>query len=318
MGSRSTPVANDGTAVAARIGMRTPNLLSIVAAAYLVLAGCSAEQEGLTDENDANLTPEQRRTLRVNDEFVTKLLTKLHTEPSDASSVVATVPKGARVKLRMKPSSVPWYNVSWTLDTNEKVGYLHRNTVEMPASSSGPAKTPDADTPADTGGLYISRPGYKELNVTFFNQYDSATINPGGSCGNTSAAMVLNFYGIRKTPDGIRESYGHGLKAQYSRSASRSSIKKHLDAGRPVMIHGWFTGPGHVMVVVGYDESAKEWIVNDPSGMWSGTFKGGYSGNTGQNGKGRRYSYSSFSNTVIGSDGDIWITTAGQTEFSVQ
>jgi hypothetical protein len=180
------------------------------------------------------------------------------------------------------------------------------------------------------------------LPVPYLNQYEDATINPGGSCGNTSAAMVLAYYGGRKGPDGVRGAYAgggqcggaeawqcpeglgsilrtEGLFAKTSRTASRTTVKRQIDAGRPVIVHGYFTSVGHIMVVVGYDDEKREWIVNDPAGRWCGGVGGGYAscGGDYDSGKSRRYTYGALSDAVIGVDGDIWMTAASRTDFSL-
>ena len=183
----------------------------------------------------------------------------------------------------------------------------------------------------------------KVLAVPYLNQYDDATVNPNGSCGNTSTAMLLRFYGISRTPDGVRGAYdgggdcggaykpwqcpeglsriqrSEGLSSKYTRAGSRSMIKRLIDAGRQFIVHGNFTSVGHIMVIVGYDDNAGQWVVNDPAGRWCGGVGGGYSACRGDydSGKTRRYSYASFSNGVLGVDGDIWLSTASRTSFSL-
>jgi hypothetical protein len=49
---------------------------------------------------------------------------------------------------------------------------------------------------------------YNVSGVPYFYQY-SNSINPGGSCQNTSIAMLLKYYGAANlTPDGISSQYG--------------------------------------------------------------------------------------------------------------
>ena len=68
-----------------------------------------------------------------------------------------------------------------------------------------------------------------------------------------------------------------------------------------MIIHGFFTGYGHVIVVTGYD--ANGYYVNDPAGMWSQVFKGGYGGSSSTAGKNAYYSRSAFEAAVGTYDG---------------
>ena len=54
--------------------------------------------------------------------------------------------------------------------------------------------------------------------------------------------------------------------------------------GRPVIIHGYFTASGHIIVIRGYDASG--FIVNDPYGEF---FQSGYDNR--RSGAGLHYSY---------------------------
>ena len=58
-------------------------------------------------------------------------------------------------------------------------------------------------------------------------------------------------------------------------AGSISGMKSLLDRGLPVIIHGYFTSAGHVVVVLGYD-SGGYWV-HDPAGTWNESFMGGYS-----------------------------------------
>lgn len=42
-----------------------------------------------------------------------------------------------------------------------------------------------------------------------------------------------------------------------------------------MIVHGYFTGYGHVLVVTGFD--GENYRVNDPAGEWNLEFMGGYS-----------------------------------------
>jgi hypothetical protein len=133
-------------------------------------------------------------------------------------------------------------------------------------------------------------------NVPYFFQY-SNTINPGGSCQNTSIAMLLNFYGYAITPDDISRRWGTtyaqspaGLAEVFNSYASAAGLRQRLRArtdgtmallnsllnqGKPVIVHGYFTDYGHVLPIVGFDGDS--YTVNDPAGKWSQVFKyGGY------------------------------------------
>jgi uncharacterized protein YvpB len=167
------------------------------------------------------------------------------------------------------------------------------------------------------------------LSAPYFYQYHNAH-EPGGTCGLTSASMMLRFWGETVTPDGLYRAYGkargqspeglaslyqaHGLHARYSRAGSFAMIKRQIDAGRPVVVHGWFTSAGHILVVVGYN--AQGFIVNDPAGLWSGCVACGYAGRTPTNGRGALYGYAAF-RAAVGFDGDIWLSSASDRAFSL-
>lgn len=159
-----------------------------------------------------------------------------------------------------------------------------------------------------------------KLDVTFLNQYDNH-YEPNGTCGLTSASMMLSFHKKKsfdpdnlykkfgkykgQSPEGLASIYkSYGLKGRYTRTGTRQQIKKLLKSGTPVVTHGWFTKSGHVIVITGYDK--KGFIVNDPSGKWNGCYKCGY--DAWASGKSLNYSYSKLNSSVLGVDGDIWIS----------
>jgi len=167
------------------------------------------------------------------------------------------------------------------------------------------------------------------LTVPYFYQYFN-TYEPSGTCGITSASMLLNYYNKGVTPDGLYTRFGkaqgqspeglayiysqYGLSSRSTYAGTEAMIKRQIDAGRPVVIHGWFTGPGHILVVIGYNSTG--WVVNDPSGLWAGCYGCGYPNRTSTNGRGVTYSYSSV-RTVAGPDGNYWLSTAGTSSFSL-
>ena len=145
----------------------------------------------------------------------------------------------------------------------------------------------------------------KRLNVPYFYQYANA-YEPGSTCNITSVAMVARYWGVNTTPDQIYRLTGGpvytgdllvwagkkvGLTGTFSATGNVKTIKSHLDAGSPVILQGWFTRSGHVMVITGYD--SKGWFVNDPAGLWDGCYMCSYGRSTSTNGKGAHYSYAS-------------------------
>ncbi len=160
----------------------------------------------------------------------------------------------------------------------------------------------------------------------YFNQHE-----PGATCGVTSASMVLRFWGKPTSADQLYVQYGKsagqspeglvglyqalGLTGRSTRAGSFAMIKRQLDAGRPVIVHGWFTAPGHILVVVGYNP--RGFILNDPAGLWRGCVACGYDGSrTSTNGNGALYTYGQF-RAAVGADGDIWLSSASSQAFAL-
>ncbi len=157
------------------------------------------------------------------------------------------------------------------------------------------------------------------LAVPYFYQYDNR-YEPSGTCGVTSAAMLLgSWYGTgfvtpdelylvygksqAQSPSGLAQLYSwEGLASSSGTRATRDDLRDHLDAGRPVVVHGFWTSAGHIAVLVGYDASG--WIVNDPAGDW-------YAGyGTGVWGDGVHYPYGGSWDDDLSWDGDIWWSVA--------
>ena len=187
------------------------------------------------------------------------------------------------------------------------------------------ASDPSLDAPENRSTLPESispdtSPAGRMPDVPYFYQYDNS-LHPSASCQNTSVAMVLSYLGWRGTPDQITSRYGKdwaqspaGLAALFNRyvesaglsmrlqpttSGTLSGLRAELDRGHPVIIHGYFTRYGHVMVVLDYD--ANGYYLNDPAGRWSEYFMGGYSG--GGSGRGVYYSKAAFEAAASTSDG---------------
>jgi uncharacterized protein YvpB len=161
------------------------------------------------------------------------------------------------------------------------------------------------------------------LNIPYLSQLDNVW-NPHGSCNVTSVAMCLTYLGhpIKNTKGQQLEDelyqfclnnglsrhsptdlailvQKYGCKDDFQPDAKWSDVKKWLEAGKPIIVHGWFSRSGHIIVIKGYNE--KGWIVNDPYGEW---FSWGY--DTTVSGKGLTYSYGMMKQ-LCGSDGDLWI-----------
>lgn len=199
-----------------------------------------------------------------------------------------------------------------------------------------------ADAPEPAGG---------DLNVPFECQNTNGTGLGGSTCQITSAAMVLRYWGAKgkgsgkntkaldilnkygdynfaKSPAGVASIFeDFGLYARWTVKGTIAQMKAHLDAGRPLVVNGFFT-EGHVVVFTGYD--ATGFFVNDPNGDWNGTpYVGGsvsYAGTTcpGTSGKSIHMSYKLIeSSNVICTkpgpcyegDSGVWFAVAGDKPF---
>ena len=162
-----------------------------------------------------------------------------------------------------------------------------------------------------------------KIAVPYYSQRSNAE-NPSGSCNATAIAMVLEHYGITlgdRTADevyralevngdpGLPENMAdfiraQGLRDKFSRESSWEDLKAHIGQGDPAIVHGYFTGAGHIVTIVGFN--AEGWVCHDP---WGEYCDGGYLLNDGQNstrGKFITYSYALMCR-LCGESGDLWL-----------
>lgn len=155
----------------------------------------------------------------------------------------------------------------------------------------------------DASGAVLSQDGHTVTvgfalpDVPYFYQYAN-DLYPSSTCQNTSVAMLLAAYGWRGEPDDITAEWGKdyaqsvaGLAAVFNAEAAAAGLSARLvghtdgdvadvqallDRGLPVIVHGYFTSYGHVLVILGHDGGG--YWVNDPAGTWNERFQGGYAG----------------------------------------
>lgn len=155
--------------------------------------------------------------------------------------------------------------------------------------------------------VQLASSGGTDLKVPYLSQLDNS-LNPYGSCNVTCVAMCLYFLGYprqsgtqledalyRKLEELGRSRHDPydlqflinslpGYKDVFRVDGGFRDIRSSLDAGNPVIVHGYFTTFGHIIVIRGYDE--KGFIVNDPYGEW---FSSGYDNS--RSGEALHYSY---------------------------
>ena len=147
----------------------------------------------------------------------------------------------------------------------------------------------------------------KKLKVPYHTQRNNKR-NPSGSCNVTSFAMCMNYHGVKPLVEGTQledELYEYmetnglsrhepgdlsymankypGIKSTFTPAGTFQDIIKSINADNPVVLHGYFTRFGHIIVVVGYDNTG--FIVHDPWGEWHSW---GYENKSGAN---LHYSY---------------------------
>jgi uncharacterized protein YvpB len=168
-----------------------------------------------------------------------------------------------------------------------------------------------------------------KLEVPYRSQMNNA-LNPTGACNVTSIAMCLLYFGIQprqpdKFPQFEDELYdyteqaglnrhdaadliklveAYGAKDTFSSTATISDVKEWLSQRKPVILQGYFTRFGHIVVAVGYDD--RGFFVHDPYGEWHSW---GYDRND-PNGNNTKGKYQNYSYALIESacmpDGNLW------------
>lgn len=125
---------------------------------------------------------------------------------------------------------------------------------------------------------------YNAVGHIYQSQIDNIRL-PDSTCGITSVAMALRFFGNNVTSNQLLERYDYTiaqsnqtmakifddyrLRYDIFYTASRAQLQSHLRAGHPVILQTYFTRSGHIIALVGYDDTG--WIVHDPNGEWSGS-----------------------------------------------
>ncbi|WP_269530819.1 C39 family peptidase [Chitinimonas sp. BJYL2] len=193
------------------------------------------------------------------------------------------------------------------------------------------ARTSYLQTPCNQGAYSVSRVAARP--VAYFNQNENA-YEPTNTCNLTSLAMVLDTWGIsnsqkvgKRLPDWLYEQYGKtgdpdamaaifndlaskqgaAVRDTVKRNGTLAELRARASVGDPTIVHGWFTAPGHILVVTGYD--GERYTVNDPYGKWSLQKYGSY--DRAASGQGIQYPKAAFEAVLTdnGKGDDLWLHT---------
>lgn len=166
--------------------------------------------------------------------------------------------------------------------------------------------------------------------IPYYSQLDNLN-KPVSTCSVTSLAMVTDFFGITqpsdttRVPDQLYQRYGllqdvpvlsgaFNQLAVEAGSTARATgltngtfaqLQQHVSKGLPAIVHGWFTPPGHILVVTGYD--GEYYTVHDPYGKWDLAKFGSYDSSV--SGKNIRYPKAAFEYAINdnGTGDDLWL-----------
>lgn len=170
------------------------------------------------------------------------------------------------------------------------------------------------------------------LDVPYKSQLDNR-YEPVSTCNVTSLAMVLEFYNIGYTttmsgkkirknkniqledelyqymidkelnklyPEHLAQvARDYGIKDDFTVWGTIERCIEHLNSGHPCIIHGYFTQPGHILVLIGHDSNG--FFVHDPYGEY---FRTGY--RTDLSGKNLHYSFDLI-RRLCAYDGQFWV-----------
>lgn len=170
-------------------------------------------------------------------------------------------------------------------------------------------------------------------DVPYYRQYDNAE-RGGSACNITSVAMMVDYFGIAlasddkdRTPDKIYDRFGikynpeelaaiFNIIAREANASVRDTfyergtiaqLREQVTNGNPVIVHGWFTKPGHIMVVTGFD--GENYVVNDPAGRWNLKKWGANSYDISVSGRSIKYPAAEFEYAINdnGTGDDLWL-----------
>ncbi|WP_245785687.1 C39 family peptidase [Alkalimonas amylolytica] len=173
------------------------------------------------------------------------------------------------------------------------------------------------------------QPAYQSA-VPFFSQLDNQH-RPHASCSLTSLAMITSYFditatsasstvsdqlyqrfGLLQTVPALQQGFntlaieaGSPMRAHSLEQGTLTQLRAELAAGRPVIVHGWFTQPGHIVVVTGFEDG--HYIVHDPYGQWNLEKWGRYDSTV--SGKNIRYPQAAFEHAINdnGTGDDLWL-----------
>lgn len=182
---------------------------------------------------------------------------------------------------------------------------------------------PHIEVHSDQGRVYPAPKSDRvKLAVPYKYQLDNR-IAPTQTCNVTSIAMCLEYLGAKRQESGgqfedelsrfvARHRLNRGSTTdmkkiieaydrvdRFTSHATIEMIKNHIAKGYPVIVHGEFTSSGHIIVLVGYDETG--FLVHDPNGEW---FSTGYDTSP-RAGEYAHYSYGMI-NRLCFVDGTFW------------
>lgn len=220
--------------------------------------------------------------------------------------------EGKHIKVAFKDASFQGRNTWYAFSDHVRLVTSQEDAIAQQLSTPIPSELPQE--------YLIKGFPYRSQTDNFYN--------PTGSCNVTSVAMCLHFFGAQATTEAqledeyydflIREGrsrhFPHvlkwlvehqGFKDDFRSTASIEDIKRWIVQDRPVILHGFFTKFGHIVVARGFNRRGL--VIDDPYGEY---WDSGYDKNDQWNnakGKGVTYSYSLIERTCSPEGpGNIW------------
>lgn len=182
--------------------------------------------------------------------------------------------------------------IAYKPDPNAPPSQIFPGSTNTNLGQPGPVQ--NASASSAPAGKVVKNGDEVKLGMPYLSQLDNI-YHPSGSCNATSIAMALMFLGVQKKnasekdlgneifaqmqelshlgipgapPVMIEMVQRYGKKDDFDGNASDDAIKKWLSEGKPVVVHGVFTGSGHIVAVSGFNSQG--FLVHDPWGKFLG------------------------------------------------